>query len=323
MSKKGKKCKDIRIDIKKDIRKQGLENWRQWKVDLKQWKVRLGILCALLLCQLFFNTQKLSVCAKEPQMPPHLVQSVSDKEIWESMISLGLTKCVVLQENNCEKAYENVKNCVVELHMGNAYGSGVIWEITPEAIVIATNKHVLDFWEEEESYIIFAQGYSAQAKLIGVSDRYDVGFVQVDCGKVGDVAPDYGSLDNATSDCGSLDDDALDYGKLITLRQVSKEKEAYEQLQADDAIFYVGAGREETEGFFLGSVGEKQCYIPEFGEEMIYGYGYARSGMSGGGTFDAKGRLVGMISGGTKESETASVPLCAMWEAYESICPNS
>ena len=59
----------------------------------------------------------------------------------------------------------------------------------------------------------------------------------------------------------------------------------------------------------------------EFGAYMIYGYGYARAGMSGGGTFDAKGNFVGMISGGTAESETASVPLICIEEAYAEICP--
>ena len=73
--------------------------------------------------------------------------------------------------------------------------------------------------------------------------------------------------------------------------------------------------------FFKGSIGDMWRYIEEFGAYMIYGYGYARAGMSGGGTFDAKGNFVGMISGGTAESETASVPLICIEEAYAEIYP--
>lgn len=51
---------------------------------------------------------------------------------------------------------------------------------------------------------------------------------------------------------------------------------------------------------------------------MIYGYGQAEPGMSGGGVFDAKGNLIGLLTGATPDGETAALPLPVIMEAYES-----
>ena len=52
---------------------------------------------------------------------------------------------------------------------------------------------------------------------------------------------------------------------------------------------------------------------------MVYGRCYAKAGMSGGGTFDAEGRLIGMTTAGTIEDEFASVPVRHIMAAYEEI----
>jgi hypothetical protein len=52
---------------------------------------------------------------------------------------------------------------------------------------------------------------------------------------------------------------------------------------------------------------------------MLYGHGFAKAGMSGGGTFDGYGHLIGMICGGTQQNETASVPLPSIIAAYKEI----
>lgn len=235
---------------------------------------------------------------------PHLIQTVTEQDVYEGMLALGLLETPVLATDNCEKAYENVVPCVVGINMGNAHGSGMVWEMTSEGIIIVTNKHVLEYWDELISYVQFPQGYFADAHIIGISKEHDVGFLMVDSGE-------------------------LDYGELETLRYVRKDMEAYGKTKAGDEMFCVGSesgtniyGKPIMEGgenFYKGSIGDMDRYIDEFGEYMIYALGYGKPGMSGGGTFDAKGNLIGMISGGTADGETASVPLPVMMEAYEVI----
>lgn len=244
-----------------------------------------------------------SVYGREPRMP-HLIQTVSERDIFEGMLALGLLEVTALEEDDCEKAYENVKICIVRINMKNAHGSGIIWEITPENIIIVTNKHVLDYWDEQVSNVLFSQGYYARAEILAVSEEYDIGFLTVD-------------------------NSELDYTQLEQLRYAHWNPEAYHELQEGDDIFCVGARKERaadgeyagenSEVYCQGSIGNMWQYIDEFGEYMIYGYGYGVPGMSGGGTFDAKGNLIGMISGGTESGEIASVPLTLIIEAYEEL----
>ena len=237
-------------------------------------------------------TTPLCASAKGAQTP-HLIQTVTEQDIFEGMLSLGLLECRVLETNDCEAAYENVKECIVQLHMRNAYGSGVIWEITPERIIIVTNKHVLDYWEDEISYVQFPQGYFTGAEILAVSEEYDVGFLAVS-------------------------NTEFDYRELEQIRYAHHDAELYQTLCSGEDMFCVGAADAVTI-FFQGSIADTWRYIEEFEENMLYCYGYAREGMSGGGSFDGKGNLIGIISGATMTGETASVPLPLIIEVYEEI----
>ena len=240
----------------------------------------------------------------EDTEPPHLIQTVSEQDIYESMLALGLLESKVLPKGDCEKAYENVKACVVSVNMGNAHGSGVIWEMTSEQTIIVTNKHVLEYWDEQTSYVGLPQGYVVDAKVLGTSDEHDVGFLV-------------------------MGNDQFSYDELEKLRYVRKDMEAFNALESGDEMFCMGAefGADsndktttDNEGsYYIGSIGDVSRYIDEFGEYMIYGLGFAKPGMSGGGTFDAKGNFIGMISGGTSADETASVPLDVIIEEYDKV----
>ncbi|MCM1199791.1 MAG: serine protease [Bacteroides fragilis] len=248
-------------------------------------------------CALSALLLPLSVKAEGTQAP-HLIQTVTEQDIFEGKLALGFLESPVLTSEDCAMAYENVKGCIVRIHMGNAYGSGVVFRITPENVIIVTNKHVLSYWEEPASYVQFPQGYFTQARIIGTSAEHDIGFLAVA-------------------------NQEFDYSELERLRYVHWDMDRYQAMQAGDALFCTGAGDEMEAGgadsFYEGSVGDMYYYIDDFGEFMIYGYGYAREGMSGGGTFDSYGNFIGMISGATMSGETASMPLPAILEAYEEI----
>lgn len=256
--------------------------------------MKRGVLAVALLpvwvLVLAMMSAPLSGCARDSQMP-HLIQTVTEQELYEGLLSLGLLENPILETEDCETAYENVKECIVRIGMGNAHGSGVIWEMTPDEIVIATNKHVLEYWDDKTSYVHFPQGYFTRADILGVSDVYDVGFLRIE-------------------------NREFDYETLKRLRYVRKAPEVYQTLKEGDAVFCIGSEEEE---FYPATVEDRWHYIDEFDEYMIYGYGYARPGMSGGGTFDGRGNFIGMLSGGTSYGEIASVPLTLMLEAYEEI----
>ena len=237
----------------------------------------------------FFQT--LFVRAKEPSLPPHLIQSVSEEDIVEGMLALDLFHCPILEEPDLEATYENVRDSVVRIDMGKAYGSGVICWMTEEGAVIATNRHVLDYWREETGVVRFPQGYYAGARMLGSSETSDVGFLLVEKEEIGLRA-------------------------FSGLRSVLADG-IYGGLRVDEEIFCLGAGREEDEMLFEKAVlKETDKYIETFGSEMLYGRGFAREGMSGGGMFDGCGRLIGLLTGGTDRNEIAGVSVVQVLEAY-------
>ena len=95
----------------------------------------------IILCLVWPLMLPLEVQASPPDrsdgytLPPHLIQSVTEQDLYEGMICLGMLECPVLQEADCEKAFENVKDCVVRVIMGNAYGSGILWELTADRVL--------------------------------------------------------------------------------------------------------------------------------------------------------------------------------------------
>lgn len=237
----------------------------------------------------------MTVQAEEPSRPPHLIQTVSEEDIYEGMLALDLFHTPVLEEPDLEAACENVQKSVVRIDMGRAYGSGVIFRLTGDGAVIATNRHVLAYWREESGVIRFPEGYYASARVLGNSENCDVGFLLVEKVSAGVEA-------------------------LTRLRSVSVDERAYDGLQKGEAFFVLGAGREADETIFQEAVfNESDKYIETFGGEMLYGRGFAREGMSGGGMFDGCGRMIGLLAGGTCQNEIAGVPIDQVVQAYREV----
>lgn len=235
------------------------------------------------------------VQAKETSLPPHLIQAVNDQDIYEGLVALGFLECETLEEEDLPRAYEIVKDCVVRVNMGNAYGSGVIWQFTNDSVIIATNEHVLEYWDDMLGFIYFSKGYFVNARVLGISDVYDVGFLVVDREELG-------------------------YEALESLCHVNKDETAFENLSAGDDMFCVGAGREIGDvEYHEGTIEDKMIYIDDFNNKMLYGNSYARAGMSGGGVFDGYGHFIGMLTGGTLRNEIAAVPLPFVVDAWEEV----
>ncbi len=233
--------------------------------------------------------------AKEASLPPHLIQTVSGQDIYEGMLALGMLTCPVLKEADADAAYENVKNSVVRLDMGEACGSGVIFCLTADAVIIATNRHVLEYWDEDSGVVCFQQGYFADATALGSASESDVGFLRVENGELG-------------------------FDTLMTLRSVCMDEVLFDDGEAQIEGFCVGMNRGEQEPVFHEAVLEKEeRYIEFFQGDMLYGHGFAKEGMSGGGIFDCHGRLLGLLAGGNHQNKIAGVSADRVAAAYREV----
>lgn len=263
----------------------------------KGLRATLAVICFILVMEGGLRSISASG-AYADTLPPHLIQTVTERDLYEGMLALGFLENPVLETEDCETAYGNVKDCIVRVSMGDAYGSGMIWEMTPDRIVVATNGHVLACWQDGNSNIDFPVRGAVQAAVWGVSEDYDIGFLTVD-------------------------NSQFTYEELERLRYVRKDMGAYGERRPGDGLFCVGAetadGSDVTEHFYPGSVGDMWRYLEDFGAYMIYGYGFAKAGMSGGAVFDARGNLLGMLSGTNGDGMVAAVPLPVMIEAWEEL----
>lgn len=255
-------------------------------------KNKIPLVILFFLCGQF---PTLYVQAGELSLPPHLIQSVSEEDIYGGMLALDLFHSPVLEEPDLEAACENVTGCVVRIDMGKAYGSGVIFRLTEEGAVIATNRHVLAYWRDESGVIRFPKGYYAGARMLGSSESCDVGFLLVGREEIGISA-------------------------LSELRSVSVDESAYAGLKMGEPVFILGAGRNEEETIYQEAVLEDtDQYLETFDGEMLYGHGFAKEGMSGGGIFDGCGWLIGLLAGGTDQNEFAGVPIDQVAQAYRGV----
>ena len=162
-------------------------------------------------------------------------------------------------------------------------------------MIIATNRHVLEYWREDVGVIWFPQGFYVSAHVLGSTRDCDVGFLKVE-------------------------NSELDIETLLKLRSVPLDGEVYEGLLAGDTALCLGADRTEGEVVYQEAfVGETGMYIDVFGGEMLYLHGFAKEGMSGGGIFDGYGHLIGLLAGGTWQNEVAGVPVNQVLQAYREI----
>lgn len=223
-----------------------------------------------------------------------LIQTTTLKEDYQALVYLGLTNTAVLEEKDGEQAYKNVLCSAVRIQVNGHYGSGSIYRMTEEEIIIVTNRHVLQYFNED-SYVTFFDGRVGSGSLLGVSKEADVGFISI-------------PLSGFT------------YEELLQLRNVRKQEEAYENLKESTRFFMIDMASDVSAPVqHEGTVLHNRQFLADFGMEMLYGDAYAIPGMSGCGIFDYYGNYVGMLSGGTLQNEIAAVPLDVIEREYEKI----
>jgi len=250
-----------------------------------------------------------------------LIQATNVVEEYEALVRLGffntgewgetarsqagVTKYGIEQEKECkteaqqlfamlarETAYDKACAAVVQINMGTYYGSGVLWDIREDHLVIVSNTHLLK--EADQGEVTFRSGTKAEGTVVGLSDTRDIGFMEVSL------------LDLKREDW-------------MLLRFADKNLKNYTSLHAGDDLFVVGSATGAGQDYYEGTIGNVSYYFPEYQSDMLYGYCKAMPGMSGGGTFDKTGHFIGMLTAGTKEDEIASLPVEFVIEEYKKI----
>lgn len=218
-----------------------------------------------------------------------LIQTVTEKDVCMGMIHLGLLETKTYEEGNLAEAMETVRPSVVKIQMAGYYGSGTIYRITEEEIILVSNKHLLSL--DDTCQVTFYTEDVAEGTVFGISKQYDIGFVSVPLA-------------------------SLSYDAVMKLRYSAVDRQCCESLQKGDEMFVAGSADSVAASIYSGEIAHTDWYVEEFDANMIYSYCYGEAGMSGGGTYDAHGHYIGMLTGGCGE-EIASLPVAVITEAYE------
>lgn len=208
-----------------------------------------------------------------------------------------LKTCVIVEETSQpdeEQAFQNVMCSCVRVQGNNHYGSGSIFDFWDEDIIVVTNRHVIQYFDEN-SYVTFFDGRKAEAEVIGSSESYDVGFLAVPIEKLPEEV-------------------------LYEYKSVRIDISQYDKLTKNDCFFMIDMASDAANPQkYSGNVVEIRKYLSDYDAEMFYGDAYTKPGMSGCGLFDIYGNYIAMLSGGTQYLEVAAVPADVIAEEYEKI----
>ena len=176
----------------------------------------------------------------------------------------------------------------VRIQAEGHHGSGSIYQFLEDEIIIVTNYHVLQYWNED-SYVTFFNGAVCNGSIMTVSEEEDVGFLRVQTAFLADE-------------------------ELEGLHAVN---ESDSSLTRGDVLYMVDIASDVWQPeVYEGQVLEPCRYLEEFQTEMLYGESLFKPGMSGGGVFDGEGNYVGMLTAGTDQNEIAAVPSNTIKEIF-------
>ena len=234
---------------------------------------------------------------KEDSVPDNPVQSVEKEN--EAPQEDGKTGAPAIQkqelmalegaDNPAGQMQDMCANIMVQVRAGNLLGSGVIVAADKEWLWIATAGHVLEAHEDGKSdvKIIFMDGYEVETAYVQQLAPQDVAILKV-------------PLMALTEQTENGEED---HGKAY--RRAILSQEAFEKASVGDLVIAMGSRSGAGEDAYAGTILEDYIYLEDFGANMMVAEVMATPGMSGGGLFDAKGRLLGIICGVSDKEEVA------------------
>ncbi len=231
-----------------------------------------------------------------------LIQTTTYEEEYCGAVRLGAFTMPEIIDKKEDRLYEEASGCVVRIVMGQYAGSGLIWRMEEDGMVLVTNKHLLR--ESAYGIVTFSNEMALQAEVLYFSQEYDLGFL-------------------------FIPREVLHADILRNCYEVRKTKEGIkqtgEQLE-EQKIIQIASSQQVAADCYKGT-SKKIVFVPEFQAFMLETECFSKAGMSGGGVFDEKGYLLAMIAGGevdkddlARESKiTYSIPAWQIEEEYNKL----
>ena len=186
------------------------------------------------------------------------------------------------QENMADLLQSTSAGLMVRVTAEELIGSGVIYGMYKEVLVVATAGHLLEK-AEGGVWLTFSDGFAVESAEYIVSDSADLAFIKV---ALREIPEEH-------------------------LRQyycVNTDKESFDALKSGDGIIVMGSKSEAAGDAYEGILTEPWIYVEDFAQYMMLAKVEAYPGMSGGGLFDLQGHFLGILCGFDEDGEAAVVP---------------
>lgn len=276
---------------------------RKKKMSGKHLRIQMfaGMMAGVLITALFYKPfcYEIVLCVSQTA-----AERAADVASFYAVSGYGLEA----EDMVMQVVYQLARRSVVKVVVKDFTGNGIIWKIDDE-IVIVSNKHLLG--KDVKAEIVFCNGETVYADIIGYSQQYDIGFA-----KIAETAVSNSVLREI-------------YEAVPVLYEVDSEekREVFAQNWAGKRVLQTGAAAgQRVADFSLGTVRGIR-FVPLFNTMVLETDCFSRAGMSGGGVFEENGRLLGMISGGDvpenagqREADvTYSIPPALIAAEYEML----
>lgn len=193
-----------------------------------------------------------------------------------------------------DKKYRSASEAMVYITNEGFGGNGSVYEKKSDRLVIVTTYHLLQ--DSKEVMVYFPCQAIVIGNVIGVNEKHDVGFVEVNTADIGDEA-------------------------LKTISAVHYNEKAVDALKNDDAMeyrFLEWNGGNVSAVTHKGKIGHTNWYIEDFDDYFIYNYCDVKIGMSGCAAVSEDGRYIGMMIGG-EDNESGALSAKTIADIYESM----
>lgn len=195
------------------------------------------------------------------------------------------------EENLAGMLQKAASGMMVRLAAGEVSGSGVLWKVRGEELWIATAAHVVSQGMGEVE-VTFVDGFHMTVERMDVDTDTDIALLAVNLRE-------------------------MDAEHLEEYCVAGVDEASAASLQTGDDIIVMASGKGVASEAYEGKVVNPWIYVEDFRQDMLLVRADAEPGMSGGGIFDSRGHLLGILCGGDENGELAAVPVSvvnAFWE---------
>lgn len=195
------------------------------------------------------------------------------------------------EENMADLLQDAAAGVMVQVRVGDAVGSGVIWSRVGDMLTIATAAHVFTVGNGVAE-VTFADGWTSKLAGYEITDT-DLAFLFV-------------SL-------SGVPQEQLEQYYVVNVEENGKEPDI------DDGIILMGSVTGVAEQAYEGKVLEPWMYVEALDQYMIVVKAEAEEGMSGGGLFDLEGHFLGILCGKSGDGEAVVLPRTVIASLYGAI----